>query len=257
MVAQATGTGYCRCGTQVTAGGAPGAPGPQAGFPMPGAGPVNFPQAGAGGSPRAKLLGIVALAVLGAIGAGVWSMFKTDLFGGGGRGQIGLVMLGIDPKKPDGDLMMTSVAGQATRWKRDAVWWGVNYQAVHADGTVDLEKGAQVTYASLSSAKSYAKSINKDSLKEFSFGENGVNFSRMTGVLDPKQWQNAQPPALPRCSLKQLTQSLQSRGLTGSKTVRITYDQQFPGPADPSWRVIGEDPKIDSYFSMATCAQTK
>ena len=69
--------------------------------------------------------------------------------------------------------------------------------------------------------------------------------------------QNAQPPALPRCSLKQLTQSLQSRGLTGSKTVRITYDQQFPGPADPSWRVIGEDPKIDSYFSMATCAQTK
>jgi hypothetical protein len=152
---------------------------------------------------------------------------------------------------------MLSVAGLASRWKRDAVWWGVNYQAVHPDGTVDVERGATVTYASLSSAKSLAKSITQDSLKEFSFGPSGVNFSRMTGVLNPKQWEDAAPPALPRCSLKQLTQLLQSKGLTGSKTVRITYDQQFGGPAQPSWRVIGEDPKMDAYFSMATCAPTK
>jgi hypothetical protein len=114
-----------------------------------------------------------------------------------------------------------------------------------------------VTYASLSSAKSYAKSINQDSLKEFSFGENGVSFNRMKGVLDPRKWQNAEPPDLPRCTIKQLTQLLQSKGLTGTKTVRITYDQQFPGPAEASWRVMGDDPKIDGYFSLATCAPVK
>ena len=127
------------------------------------------------------------------------------------------------------------------------------------DGTVDLEKGATVTYASLSSAQSLAKSVNKDSLKEFAFGTTGVSFNRMTGVLDPTKWANATAPELPRCTIKKLAQSLAAKGLTGSKTVRITYDQQFAfaGPAEPSWRVMGEDPKIDSYFSMATCAQTK
>ena len=128
---------------------------------------------------------------------------------------------------------------------------------MNQDGIVDLEKGATVTYASLSSAKSLAKSVNQDSLKEFSFGPTGVNFSRMTGVLNPKQWQDAEVPAQPRCTIKDLTKALQSKGLTGKKTVRITYDQQFGGPSEPSWRVMGEDPKMDAYFSMATCAPTK
>jgi len=268
MVAQATGTGFCRCGNQVTAGGG-GAPmagppvGPQPmgapGYGAPGMAGMPRMQVGAGGSPKMKILGAVAVAVVLAIGGGVWSAFKTDMFGAGGKGNIGYGQLSIDPKKPDGDTMMLSVAGLATKWKRDAVWWGVNYLAVHADGTVDLEKGATVTYASLSSAQNLAKSVNKDSLKEFSFGITGVNFSRMTGVLDAKKWANAQAPALPRCTIKQLAQSLSSKGLTGAKTVRITYDQQFAfgGPAEPSWRVMGDDPKMDSYFSMATCAPTK
>ncbi|MGD0527091.1 MAG: hypothetical protein ABSE49_18250 [Polyangiaceae bacterium] len=266
MVAQATGTGFCRCGNQVTSGAAPGAAPPGAGpgaMPgmggMPGMPRMNFPQVGAGGSPKAKIFGAVAVAVVLIIGGGAWSAFKTDMFGAGGKGNIGYGQLSIDPKKPDGDAMMLSVAGLATKWKRDAVWWGTNYLAVHPDGTVDVEQGATVTYASLSSAQSLAKSVNKDSLKEFSFGPTGVNFSRMTGVLDPTKWANAKAPELPRCTIKKLAQSLASKGLTGSKTVRITYDQQFAfaGPAEPSWRVIGEDPKMDSYFSMATCAQTK
>jgi hypothetical protein len=256
MVAQATGTGYCRCGNAVSAiGAAPGAPAPTGG--MLGMPRMPFPQAGAGGSPRMKIVGAVGAAIVAIIGGLGWTMFKRDMFGAGGKGNIGYGQLAVDPKKADGDVMMHSVAGLATKWKRDAVWWGVNYQAVHADGTVDLEKGATVTYASLSSAKSLAKSVNKDALKEFAFGPTGVNFSRMTGVLDAKQWANAEPPALPGCTLKQLVQQLQAKGLTGTKTVRITYDQQFGGPAEPSWRVIGEDPKMDSYFSMATCAQTK
>jgi hypothetical protein len=200
--------------------------------------------------------GLGAAAVLG-IAATAWSMLKRDMFGAGGPGNVGYGQLSIDPKKPDGDAMMGSVAGLASRWKRDAVWWGVNYQAVRSDGTVDLEKGATVTYASLSSAKSLAKSVNKDSLKEFSFGPGGVSFTRMTGVMDPKQWQDAEAPAQPRCTIKQLARSLGSKGLTGNKTVRITYDQQFAGRAEPSWRVSGEDPSINGYFSMATCAPTK
>jgi hypothetical protein len=234
-------------------GGAPGVPmGGAPGMPR-----MPFPQAGAGGSPKAKIFGAVAVAVVLTIGGVGWNMLKRSVFGAGGRGNIGYGALAIDPKKPDGDAMMLSVAGLAAKWKRDAVWWGVNYQAVHTDGTVDLERGATVTYASLTSAKSYAKSINQDSLKEFAFGPSGVNFSRMTGVRDAKQWQDAEAPVLPRCSIKQLAQLLQAKGLTGSKTVRITYDQQFGGPAQPSWRVIGDDPKMDAYFSMATCAPTK
>jgi hypothetical protein len=261
MVAQATGMGYCQCGMQVSAaGGAPGAPPPGAAQPgggmggMPG---MRVPQMGAGGSPKAKIFGAVAVALLLALGGGAYGFLKTGMFGAGGRGNIGYMQLGVDPKKADGDLMMTSVAGLATKWKRDAVWWGVNYQAVHADGTVDLEKGATVTYASLSAAASPAKSINKDSLKEFSFGPTGVNFSRMTGVLDYKQWTNAEAPAPPGCSIKQLAKQLQAKGLTGGKTVRITYDHMFGGPAEASWRVIGEDPAINGYFSQATCAPTK
>jgi hypothetical protein len=259
MIAQVTGTGFCRCGNQVTAasGGPPGPAPPMGG--MPGMARMPFGQVGGGGSPKAKIFGAVGVAVVLAIAGTAWSMLKRDLFGGGGRGNIGYGQLSIDPKKADGDAMMYAVAGLATKWKRDAVWWGLNYQAVHTDGTVDLENGATVTYASLSSAQSGAKSVNQDSLKEFAFGANGVNFSRMTGVRDPKEWASAEPPVRPRCTLKQLTQTLQAKGLTGSKTVRITYDQQFAfaGPAEPSWRVIGEDPKIDSYFSMATCAKTK
>jgi hypothetical protein len=40
--------------------------------------------------------------------------------------------------------------------------------------------------------------------------------------------------------------------------VRVTFDASSGfGPSEWSWRVVGQDPKIDSYFSLATCAQTK
>lgn len=224
---------------------------------FPGGVQVPFGRVAVGGSPKAKMFGAIGAAVVVIIGGIGWSMFKRNMFGAGGPGNVGYGQLSVDPKKPDGDAMMTSVAGLATRWKKDAVWWGVNYQAVNGDGIVDIEKGATVSYASLSSAKSLAKSVNKDSIKEFSFGPSGVSFNRMTGVLDPKQWQDAEAPAMPKCTIKQLTKILQGKGLTAGKTVRITYDQQFGGPNEPSWRVMGEDPKMDAYFSMATCAPTK
>ena len=42
---------------------------------------------------------------------------------------------------------------------------------------------------------------------------------------------------------------------TGSKTVRITFDPQFAGAVDvDAWHVIGSDPKIYAYYSMADCS---
>jgi hypothetical protein len=235
-----------------------GMPGqPQQPGMMPGMRPMAFPQ-GKGGLPVGKIIGIVAGAILLSAGGFAYSKFKTDVFGGGGPGNAGWVLLGIDPKKADGDQMITSVAGFATKWKKDATWWGANFIHVRADGTVDVDEGgATVTYVSLNNAKSPAKTYNKDSLKEFSFGPTGVSFNRMTGVLDYKQWEDAVAPALPACTIKMLiTKQLAAKGLTGKKEVRITYDHMF-GPAEPSWRVMGEDPKIDAYFSLATCAPTK
>ena len=120
MVAQATGTGFCRCGNQVSAAAGAGPAGAPYMGGAPGAGP--FPQVGTGGSPRAKIFGGVVVAVVLTIGGIGWSMFKRSIFGAGGRGNIGYAALSIDPKKADGDAMMLSVAGLASRWKRDAVW---------------------------------------------------------------------------------------------------------------------------------------
>ncbi len=198
--------------------------------------------------------GVVVLGVLGIVG----NYARTPFFGSG-RGTAGYGQLGIDPKRADGDLMMTSVAGLATRWKSDAVWWGLTYSYVGPDGTMDLSNGgAVVQYASLSSAKSYAKSVNQDAIKEFRFGATQVTFNTMTGARDPKSWANAVAPARPACTIKQVAQALASKGLVKGKTVRIMYDVQFAfaAPIEPSWHVVGEDPKIDAYYSMATCAQT-
>ena len=235
--------------------GMPGMPGMPAGFAMP-----QNPFGAAGGVPKWKIAGAIGGAVALAIVAGIGNYARTAVFGAGGKGNVGFAQLGIDPKKADGDVMMTSVAGLATKWRKDAVWWGLNFSYVRPDGTMDLSQGgATVEYASLSAAKSLAKSVNSDSLKEFKFSGQGVSFNGTTGVRDPKDWADATPPAMPACGIKQLAKALSAKGLTAGKTVRITYDQQFGlgAPKEPSWRVMGEDPKIDSYFSMANCAQTK
>lgn len=272
-LAPATGSGFCaQCGLQNALPSAPqqpqgmppqgmppqqGAPGQYAGYTMP---QSPFGAAGAGGIPKMKIAAALGGAVLLAVVAGVGNYAKTAVFGAGGKGNVGYAQLGIDPKKADGDLMMTSVGGLATQWRKDAVWWGLNYQQVGPDGLIDVtEGGATVEYASLSSAKSLVKSINSDSLKEFHYNGKGVTFTQITGVRDPKQWANATAPARPVCGIKQLAKSLAAKGLVKGKTVRITYDQQFGAgmPDEQSWRVIGEDPKMDNYFSMTTCAQTK
>lgn len=263
------GVGYCpSChtpnqlapGAAAAAQGAPAAPGmpPGAGapafVPTPGI-PIATP-----GFPVGKIIGAVA----GAVGIAVLSIggyfAKTALFGAGGKGNIGYAQLGIDPDRADPDRMITSVAGLATKWKKDASFWSVNLQYVGADGLVDLNKGgASVQYVSMNSARSAAKSINQDSIKDFDFGPSGVRFNSTRGTAGGKPWsQNAKAPPTPACGIKQLVEKLKPRGLAPGKTVRVTFDpSSIAMPAELSWRVVSDELKIDSHYSIATCAQTK
>lgn len=255
FIAQATGTGYCTaCQTMNS-------------IPM-GAVPPNSPAAGfqaaasmGTGFPVGKLVGIIAGALVIGIGSVGFAMVKTSLFGSGGKGHIGYSQLSIDPKKADPDAMISAVHGLATKWKSDAVWLGVNYQYVNADGTMDLSKGgATVEYLSPGAAKNLAKSVYQDSVKRFDFSGTDVNYSATRGVVDPKSWADFKALPTPGCSIKQLVQTLvKTKGLTPGKTVRVTYDIQFQqfAPNEPSWRVMSDDPKIDNYFSMSNCSQTK
>jgi hypothetical protein len=209
-------------------------------------------------------LAIVGL-ILGAVVIGVIGIFagraRTYLFGPGGKNEVGLPALGIlDPHHADGDVMMTSVATYASYWKATGgtAWWGLTYSYVGPDGTMDLEKGgAVVEYAWVWATQSPSPNVRRDSIKEFRFSGIGVNYDGTKGLTDPNAWKRVKPPPTPTCTIKKLAKALGSQGLVPGKTVRITYDPAFPfAPSEPSWHVIGDDPKINAFFSMATCDQT-
>ena len=250
-IAQATGTGFCpSCHQQnQLAGGAPA----QGNYGMPNVPNVAMPSMSTGGFGMMKVFGGVgAVVVIGALSLGGWYA-KRHFFGGGGKGKIGYGQLGISASAADGDKMISSVAGLATKWKKDAVWWSVNYQAVKADGTVILEKGAVVEYVSPSRVQAASKKGREDSIKKFQFGASGVDFGKTWNATN--QWKNVVPPPAPQCSMKQMLATLAPKGLTGEKTVRVTFDPQFQNVNVPTWHVIGEDPKIDAYYSMVDCSE--
>ncbi|MBK7585914.1 MAG: hypothetical protein IPI67_37725 [Myxococcales bacterium] len=260
-IAQATGMGICpSChrqnnlvgGPQVAAPQGYGAPQGQPGYPMPQQS-YAMPQMATGGMPIGKIFGAFGGALaLGVLSIGGWYV-KSHFLGGGGKGKAGYGAIGIDPKAADGDKMITSIGGYATKWKKDAVWWSVNYQAVRADGTVVLGEGAQVEYVSPSKVQSASKKVREDSIKKFSFGPSGVDFSKQWDATN--QWKNVIPPVTPACSIKRVVGALAAKGLTGTKTVRVTFDPQFQNVNVPTWHVIGKDPQIDAYYSMADCSE--
>lgn len=257
-IAHATGMGICpSCHQQnnLTQGAAPPPAGAPAGYAMPQAQNYAMPQMpmGGGGGGMMKMVGAAGGAILLAVVAigGWWA--KSYFLGGGGKGKMGYGSLSIDPKKADGDAMITSVSGLATKWQKDAIWWSVNYQAVKADGTVVLDKGAVVEYVSPSKVQSASTSVRKDSIKKFQFGPSAVDYSQQWDATN--QWKNVIPPPPPKCNMKQIAAALASKGLTGDKTVRITFDPQFQNVNVPTWHVIGSDPKIDAYYSMADCSE--
>ncbi|MCA9675577.1 MAG: hypothetical protein KC464_11120 [Myxococcales bacterium] len=209
-------------------------------------GPLSIPIR-AGGNMKFKVIGVTILAIVLAVGGViVKSKFKKTK-----AGNLSYSGLGIDPKHADPDKMLTAVGGPARKWRSDAAWWAINLQEVRADGTVDVTKGgAQVTYISVAGVQSRVKRTRDNSIKKYNFGPAGVDHKQLWGATNP--WEGVVPPDLPTCAIKDVVKGL---GLTGSQTVRVTFDPQFAGAVDvDAWHVIGKDPKIDAYYSMADCS---
>lgn len=223
--------------------------GPAMSIPLPGGFKLPFALGGArGGVSLFKLIGgIVLVIALGVGGMIAKNKFVTP------KGMIGYGALGLEKGKPDPDRLMTSLAAPAKKWRSDAIFWSLNYQAVRADGTVDVSKGAEVVYVSPSASASYTKRQRANSVKKFSASARGVNQKGSWGWNDPVKDLEAHPT--PKCSIKDVVALLGKQGLTAGKTVRITFDPKF---ADfYAWRVLGDDPKLDALFSWDDCSPIK
>ena len=228
--------------------GTQGGPSVSVGLPFGMKVPIKLPGGGAGKAKvGAAVVGVAALAVGGAV---VKSKMKHH--GDAEKpGMLSYESLKMDMKKIDADLMAPAVAGQAKEWEKDATLFDINLQAVHADGTLDASGGgAVIKYISLERAKSSLKDKRKDSIKSFAFGPAGVDFTggNMVEGFDEPIPADAKPLPLPRCGIKNVLK--QVKGLTGDKTVRVALDANDGW----EWRVMGEDPKIDAYFSIDDCS---
>ena len=223
-----------------------GGPSVSVGLPFGMKVPIKMPGGTAGKVKMgAAVVGVAALAVGGAV-------VKSKMKHSGDKEKPGVLSyeaLKMDAKKVDADLMIGAVAGQAKHWEKDAAWWSINLQAVHADGSVDATAGgAIVEYISLERAHSTMKDKRGDSIKQFAFGPSGVSYegNMVYGFQEPVTFNDT--PPLPKCGIKNVLK--QVKGLSGDKTVRVNYQ-----PDDKyAWRVIGKDPEIDAYFSMDDCS---
>lgn len=226
----------------------PAAPAPQfnlnvGGFKIP----FKIGSAG-GGVSRAKIFGGIALAIVLAI-AGVFVKMKL---GTTAKGNLSYASLGVDAKKPDGDKLIAALAKPAEKWKKDAIWWSANFQAVDAEGRVDVSKGAEVVYISENGVQSNAKSIRKDSIKKYGAGVAGVKHSDLWGATDP--WEGVEKHPEPQCKLKDVM-AIVGKQLPAGKTVRVTFDPKF---ADYyAWRVLSDNPKIDTLYAFSDCSEIK
>ncbi|MCA9647571.1 MAG: hypothetical protein KC492_43075 [Myxococcales bacterium] len=211
----------------------------------------NMPAMGGGGG-KLKFIGGGILAVLIAVGGIGFTVLKNKFIAP--KGKMTYSSAGLKSSdKPDGDVMMTGVAANAKKWKKDAFWWSTNYQAVRNDGTVDVSKGAQVMYVSPSKVSSPSKTVRKDSIRKYVFTSSFVDHSRKWNATN--QWKGVEAPALPTCTIKQLAKNLEKEGLTAGKTVRISFDPSFDWGAEQVWHVRGEDPKIDQSYSFKDCSK--
>jgi ribosomal protein L37E len=206
--------------------------------------PVKLPGGGAG---KAKVIGsVVLVGVLGVAGA----VLKGKFMNKNKKGMLSYSALSMDMKKIDADKMIPAVESTAKAWRSDAVFLSINLQEVHADGTVDASGGgAQVEYVSPSRANGLSKKLREDAFKKFSFGPSGVDYKDQWDALEKADMPDH--PPFPHCGIKNVVKQLAAKGLTGDKTVRITFDPVFNTEA---WHAIGEDPKIDELFSIEDCS---
>jgi hypothetical protein len=197
-----------------------------------------------------KLIGAIVFAII----AGVAVMIVKGKIKGSGdgtaKGNISYKSLGLDPRKVPVDEMISSVRPTATRWRKDAVFWSMNLQEVHADGTVDTKGGGnQVVFISLGGVSADIPRVREDSIKKFNFGPSGIDHSQIWGATDP--WSDVYPLEKPTCGVAELMEKqLSKRGITGDKTVRISLDPDDYGV----WHVWGD---INAYFSPQDCSELK
>ncbi len=195
---------------------------------------------------KLKVIGGVILAIAVAVGGVMFKKAKTP------KGSLSYSSVGLTSGKVDADAAYLNLAKDATKWKKDAFLWSVNFQAVRADGTVDVGKGAEVVYTSPSASASHAKSVRNDSVRKYALGGSAIKPAKY-GWNDVIDGLEAHPE--PTCKIKDVVELLKKQGLTGTKTVRITFDPKF---ADfYAWRVIGSDPKIDALFGWSDCQPIK
>ena len=226
-----------------------GASAPAMGIPLPGGYKLPFNLTGAGGGiSKFKVIGGVMLVIVLGVGGLIFKLkFVTP------KGMISYSALGLEKGKPDPDKMIASTGAFAKKWKKDAIFWSVNYQAVRADGTVDVSKGAEVVFTSPGSSASYAKSQRSDSIKKYRFSTTGVNAKGKYFWNDRIEEMKAPPVA--KCTIKDVVALLTKEGLTAGKTVRITFDPKF---ADShAWHVLGDDPKINAHYAWEDCSLIK
>lgn len=192
-----------------------------------------------------KIIGGVVLAIALAIGGVLFKKTRTP------KGMLSYSSLGLSGK-PDADAAYRNLAKDAGKWKKDAILWSVNFQAVRADGTIDVGKGAEVVYVSPDASASHAKSVRSDSVRKYGLTASGVKPAKY-GWNDVVEGIEAHPE--PTCKIKDVVELLKKQGLSGDKTVRITFDPKF---ADfYAWRVISSDPKIDALFGWTDCQPIK
>lgn len=223
---------------------------PSMGIPLPGGFKLPFKLTGAsGGLSYFKIIGGIVLVIALGIGGLIFKMkFVTP------KGMISYSAVSLEKGKPDADKAITQLAGVARKWKKDAIFWSANFQAVRADGTVDVSKGAEVVYTSPGNSASYAKSQRNDSLKKYGFTAKGITNKGTWGWNDPIKDLEAHP--VPKCLIKDVIALLVKDGtLKQGKTVRVTFDPKF---ADfYAWHVLSDDPAINANYSWDDCSLIK
>lgn len=206
---------------------------------------IKLPISIGGKHMKLKIIGGVILMIALAVGGVLFKKAKTP------KGMLSYSSVGLSGK-PDADAAYANLAKDASKWKKDAILWSVNFQAVRADGTIDVSKGAEVVYVSPDASASHAQSVRSDSVRKYGLTASGVKPARY-GWNDVVEGLEAHPE--PACKIKDVVALLGKQGLTGNKTVRITFDPKF---ADfYAWRVIGSDPKIDQLFGWSDCQPIK
>lgn len=211
-------------------------------------GGIKIPFKVGGGVSRVKIFGTLALVIALAIGGVIVKM----KLGTTAKGNLSYASLGVDAKKPDGDKLIAALAAPAKKWKRDAIWWSANFQAVDAEGRVDVSKGAEIVYISEGAVQSHAKSVRKDSIKKFGAGMAGVSHKQLWGATDP--WEGIERHPVAQCTIKDVM-ALVGPTLPAGKTVRVTFDPRF---ADfYAWRVMSDELKLDTLYAFSDCAVIK